>query len=34
MVDEVKLHSLIRSTFEALAVQHVAGRCCELRPFC
>ena len=27
MVDEVKLHSPIHSTFEALVVQHVVGCC-------
>ena len=36
MVDEVKLHSPIRSAFEALVVQGVVG-CChgeELGTFC
>ena len=35
MVDEAKLRSPIRSTFEALVVRHAVGhRHGELRPFC
>ena len=36
IADEAKLRSLIRSTFEALVVQHGFGHCCgaELDPFC